>query len=120
MDERRVVDLKGEDMPGDPDELITELEGERQTLYDQVESLRTRLADANINFVIANSSVAYLEKRLTEVEGRELQYRNLLRQWVDRLVERRKMEPKHSREDHECEECELIAEFRVLERSQKE
>ncbi len=63
-----------------------------------------------------------LKKKVTKLEKREqhkAQELGFLLQLEAQAGERRAMEPKHSREDHECEECEVLAELRVLRRSQK-
>ncbi len=45
--------------------------------------------------------------------SRELE---LLRILEEKLIERRAYEPKHSNPDHECVECEVLAELRQIRR----
>ena len=53
--------------------------------------------------------------RPLDVIFREL---NLLRDLEAHLIRRRAMEPRHSREDHECPECETLAELVVVRRTE--
>ncbi len=48
------------------------------------------------------------------VDIRELE---LLRILEEKLIERRASEPRHSREDHSCVECEALAELAVIRRT---
>jgi hypothetical protein len=62
------------------------------------------------------AEVERLKDELQRAFQREDCWRNgnaLLRRVEVHLVDRRKMEPRHSRENHTCPECETLAELRL-------
>lgn len=58
-----------------------------------------------------NAAAKNLNRAQAVLLGQEREL-DLLRRLEVHLSDRRKMEPRHSREDHECPECETLAELR--------
>lgn len=85
--------------------------GDKVSLLAEVESLKQKLETSQRDLASANAQVDYFQKRLKDSELQVKERDNWIATLVAAIAKESAPEPRHSRENHECALCTVVADL---------